>query len=360
MSAELDRLSQALLHEGYLLYPYRHASLKNQHRYPLGTLYPEPFCAAQQAGDRASLQLQCLALGPPEAAIEVELRFLQPLATDWAARQVRAPRLALSRLERPVRVPFSWAPVSGDITVGAAPIANGGAEGIFEITVEVHNQSGSAGADWRDRDQALLAALASPQLVLSIAGGSFVSLIDPPEALRGLAARCRNEGTWPVLVGDRAAASALLSSPIILQDFPQIAPESPGDFFDATEIDEILTLRILTLGDEEKQEMARAGQRARELLERTENLGQERRQALHGAFRAGTPLRPGAAVRLRPQGRADIFDLALAGKRATVASIEEDLEGRTYVVVTVDDDPGKDLGAYGHRFFFRPDEVEPL
>jgi hypothetical protein len=74
-------------------------------------------------------------------------------------------------------------------------------------------------------------------------------------------------------------------------------------------------------------------------------------------------VRPGDRVRLRPRGRADILDLALAGKTATVDTIEEDYDGRAYLAVTVDDDPGKDLGALrqpGHRFFFSPEEVEPL
>jgi hypothetical protein len=77
----------------------------------------------------------------------------------------------------------------------------------------------------------------------------------------------------------------------------------------------------------------------------------------------GAEIRPGRRVRLRPRGRADILDLALAGMSATVESIEEDYEGRAYLAVTVDDDPGKDLGALrqpGHRFFFRPEDVEPL
>jgi hypothetical protein len=74
-------------------------------------------------------------------------------------------------------------------------------------------------------------------------------------------------------------------------------------------------------------------------------------------------IRAGDQVRLRPRGRADIMDLVLAGMTATVESIEEDLEGRVYLAVTIDDDPGKDLGTLrqpGHRFFFGPDEVEPL
>ena len=74
-------------------------------------------------------------------------------------------------------------------------------------------------------------------------------------------------------------------------------------------------------------------------------------------------VRQGDRVRLRPRGRADILDLALAGMTATIEAIEQDYEGRVYLAVTVDDDPGNDLGALrqpGHRFFFQPEEVEPL
>lgn len=74
-------------------------------------------------------------------------------------------------------------------------------------------------------------------------------------------------------------------------------------------------------------------------------------------------VRAGNRVRLRPRGRADIFDLALAGKTATVEAIEQDYDGRVYLAVLIDDDPGKDLGMLrqpGHRFFFLPEEVEPL
>jgi hypothetical protein len=78
---------------------------------------------------------------------------------------------------------------------------------------------------------------------------------------------------------------------------------------------------------------------------------------------AGFELRRGDRVRLRPAARADVLDLALRGKTAAIESIEQDLEGRVYFAVSVDDDPGRDFGAAGlpgHRFFFGPDEVEPL
>ena len=78
---------------------------------------------------------------------------------------------------------------------------------------------------------------------------------------------------------------------------------------------------------------------------------------------AGVELRRGSRVRLRPRAGADVFDLALAGRVAVVDAIEEDMEGAVHLVVCVDDDPGRDLGVaaqLAHRFFFAPEEVEPL
>jgi hypothetical protein len=99
-------------------------------------------------------------------------------------------------------------------------------------------------------------------------------------------AACTNASLWPVLVGGDGQRDTLLASPIILYDYPQIAPESPGDLFDGTEIDEILTLRILTMTDAEKAEMRQTDERARALLERTEALSAEALMGLHGTMRS--------------------------------------------------------------------------
>jgi hypothetical protein len=92
------------------------------------------------------------------------------------------------------------------------------------------------------------------------------------------AADCDNVGTWPVLVGD----DTMLSSPIILEDHPRIAPESPGDLFDGGEIDGLLALNIMSLTDEEKAEMRATDPRTREILERTEALTEEQMLRLCG------------------------------------------------------------------------------
>jgi len=172
---------------------------------------------------------------------------------------------------------------------------------------------------------------------------------------------------WPVLAGKKGRTDRLLASPIILYDYPEIAAESRADSCDATEIDEILLLRVLTLSDAEKREISGGDPRARAILARAEALSQDELLRLHGrlrtAPRAAVAPAIGERVRLRPKARADIFDLALAGRIATVRAVERDFEDRVHVSVTVDDDPGADLGIAGlpgHRFFFFSDEVERL
>jgi hydrogenase maturation protease len=140
------------------------------------------------------------------------------------------------------------------------------------------------------REQALAQCLVSAHTILEVRSGEFVSLADPPECCRAFAALCHNVGTWPVLVGQEGERDIMLSSPIIFCDYPQIAPESPGDLFDGAEIDEILSLRIMTMTDEEKREMRQSDARARQILERTEGLPNAQLMKLHGALRGLRPV----------------------------------------------------------------------
>jgi hypothetical protein len=154
--------------------------------------------------------------------------------------------------------------------------------GMHRVRVTVEN---AVAAGVGTREEALMGSMVSTHAILSVDRGEFLSLLEPADELREAAAGCENKGTWPVLVGEEGARDAMLSSPIILYDYPQIAPESPGALFDGTEIDEILTLRIMTLSDEEKQEMARVDERAREILERTEAMPPEQFMKMHGVLR---------------------------------------------------------------------------
>jgi hypothetical protein len=372
---QIATLAQTLLYEGYLLYPYRASSVKNRHRWLLGTLYPRSFVEGQDEGDRWWMQTECLVCGTGDSVVETRVRFLHIAETGTAEHEVDASACSLrdlSEKHEPMDFRFEVAagqePLTGDLDLSTRRVA----EGMFLFRAVVRNltayRDSSNGREHR-RDEALASAFAAPHALLRVRTGRFLSLVDPPAALVTLARACQNRGTWPILVGDETTRDTMLSTPLILEDYPRLAPESPGDFFDATEIDELLTLRILTLTDDEKSAMRAGDPRARALLERTEAQDEAHRRSLHGAPRPpGLSIRKnglgaGTRVRIRPRRGADILDLALAGKTATVQKVERDYEGRVFVAVTVDEDPGRDLGVEGrpgHRFFFRRDEVEIL
>jgi len=160
---------------------------------------------------------------------------------------------------------------------------------IAKVRVSISNVSPVSAAQIADRNAALRHALVSTHVMLGAANGTWLSLADPPADADEAAAACCNVGLWPVLVGEPGSADTILASPIILEDHPQLAPESPGDLFDATEIDEILSLRILTLTDAEKEEMRSADERARAMLDRTESLTQDDFMRMHGAVRSTRP-----------------------------------------------------------------------
>lgn len=294
--------------------------------------------------------------------------------------------------------------IQGRLEVDTQPLGSG----LFRITTRVVNESGAAPKEEDPAEALLLRTLASTHTVLCARGGQFISLLDPPAEFQEAVRLCKNIGTWPVLIGEQENRDreVMLSSPIILYDYPQIADESAGPLFDGTEIDEILTLRILTLTEEERREMRRVDAQARRLLERTESLSDNSLLKLHGAMRSGNPeqqapalrpadastatqtaapvdfddffgpstrlegvvvrgiyLKPGARVRIWPKARADVLDLALCGQTAVVEAVEQDAERRVHLGLVLENDPGKDLGLLrqpGHRFFYGVDEVEPL
>lgn len=324
----LEKIANAVLYEGFLLYPYRRSSIKNQQRWHFGTLGPSG------GSDPSTMQTQCLVENVGAALVQIKIRFLR----DEIEHEVEL-------FARPGRSEFHFSPITFTVEVECGRLANS----LDRLTVRIVN-AGSSGS------------MLSTHTMLSVQDGAFVSLLDPPEAYRQAALVCRNVGTWPVLAGHEGERQLMLSSPIILYDYPQIAPESAGDFFDGTEIDEMLTLRVLTLSDDEKQELRNAGDRGCEILERTETLPPEQFGKMHGAIRnlqkaAKLEFREGDRVRLRPKKKADIFDIALDGKVAIVESVERDFEGRIHLAVTVEDDPGRDFGIarqIAHRFFLAP------
>ncbi|MGH6846897.1 MAG: hypothetical protein ACREC0_05520 [Methylocella sp.] len=448
--APVEAIVKAVLYEGYILYPYRSSNVKNRQRWTFGGVYPRDY-ARQEESCASSVQTECLVRASLETAVEVHLRFLhlmrrevgefaspitelpagpEPVFSKVASlkvgeevfqsweeaieRDVTAPSLMLEQLaSAPLKVPFAFtgqrslkplygpdsrvhglfihtsADLQGELTIAAAGVA----PGVFRLTVRIDNVTPLADTESRKQSEAHWRAFASTHTILCVRGGAFISLLDPPAELKDAAAACNNQGTWPVLVGEEGTTDTILSSPITLYDYPKIAPESPGDLFDATEIDEILTLRILAMTDQEKHEMAALDDRARALLERTQALTAADMAKLHGTRRelrssedsparilnaepppAGKPelaflhaggrgLTVGDRVRLRPKGGADIFDLVLKDELAVIEAIERDFDDRIHVAVVLESDPGREFGLDrmpGHRFFFSPDEIEPV
>jgi hypothetical protein len=306
MSADaVRRIADAVLYEGYLLWPYRKSALKNQQRFTFGGVHPPAW------DDRSSLQTQVLLEGE-DAGVEVRVRFLHVIRRQVlrisASSGVPEPVEELESdgerwisweetTEREltpgaVRVPAgedieeipggiirrSWAALQGEVTVTREVLH----PALCRVTVRVENTTPCRP---RTRADALRHAFSSTHVVLRTPDGAWVSATDPPEALGAEARACVSSGVWPILAGAAGDRSTVLASPIILADHPEIAPESPGDLFDSGEIDQMLVLNILAMTDEERRDMRDADPRAREILERTEALSQDDIMRLHGAVR---------------------------------------------------------------------------
>jgi hypothetical protein len=385
--AAAERIGDAVLFEGYLLYPYRASAAKNRLRWQFGVLAPY---APHGAGEPSSSRTECL-IEPTASTpcLTVRVRGLRPRRVSGRAGNETPGWLegAPITIDAVTAMPLDFFPSERALTLGDAGIALRlvvRAERItsfVKLEILLENQE-----TWRepfecDRDAMLERSLVGTHLLLAIEHASFVSMLEPPESAAALVAACQNRGTWPVLVGDRGQRTLMLSSPIVLYDYPAVARESPGDLCDAAEIDEILSLRILTLTDEEKQEARLTDPRARAILDRVDALKPEAFAALHGTMRSadffnppgtpppdqatvmvgGRPVGKGSRVRLRPSRRADAMDMFLKDQPATVAGVYRDVDERVYVAVTVDADPAASLhDAIGRFFYFDPAEIDPL
>ncbi|MEU3167645.1 hypothetical protein [Streptosporangium sp. NPDC006930] len=427
MSVPMDiarRVADAVLYEGYLLYPYRASATKNQVRWQFGVLVPPGFTATAEYPYSVT---ECLLEGAAYAVAHLNLRFLHvrtrgvERAEDdgyWPVQQLRnghrtylafdeateresevtlpiaglldAPervievRIPGDRVVEPIVAPSEEVigrlvsehlPLNAALRVSAELVP--GPYDLVKLRVRVENTD-----PWKPlgapREQALRHSLISAHLLIAVTAGAFVSLLDPPNWARPAVETCRNEHTWPVLVGEPGHRDVVLSSPIILYDHPDIAPESPGPLFDSTEIDEMLHLRTLTLTDSEAREARETDPRVAELIDMVGSTPPELLERLHGAVRpaaeatvspetesvivSGVAVSRGSRVRLVPgRRRADAHDMFLAGRTAHVEAVLLDLDGAHHLAVTLEEDPGADLHrSHGRFLYFAPDEVEPL
>lgn len=428
-------VADAVLYEGYVLYPYRASSSKNQVRWQWGVLMPADAVAVDPS-ERSTCRTDVVVDGR-DPSLRLTVRFLQ--VQRRYVEDPRGERVARLDAGDATYVPWDEAreqEVALDVPLDAGLATTldvpggtgteelpGGAGRLVRVceplhvrvevsverpvspypvtlvTVRVSNATGPAASPETERPLWLRRALVACHLLLETSA-SFVSLLEPPEWASGFVGACVNEGLFPVLAGPAGQAHVVLSSPIILYDHPELAPQSETSFFDSLEIDELLSLRTMTLSEEEKREVRGTDPRAAALLREVDGMPPELWERLHGTVRyldamTTAPARPaaddevpwwdpgsdgsvdpetdavrigavdvrrGSRVLLRPGSRrADVHDLFLAGRRATVAAVLQDVDGNRHLAVTVDDDPGADLKlAHGRFLYFAPDEVEPL
>jgi hypothetical protein len=439
------KIADAVLYEGYILYPYRASSRKNQVRWQFGVLAPR---AWSQAGgcEQSWMQTECVVESESGFNLDGKLRFLQvqrrtieevdaghyravdsleadgELWTSWdeaverevdfsqafncsddqrvlsfqfqGAREVEA---LLTRSGREVgRVVRERLPILGEIRIESEKVS-GAAPSLTKLRLRVENLTPCEDTS-AEREAVMHSSIVGVHALLELGAGQFISMLDPPQFARTAIESCSNVRSWPVMLGSPGERRMILSSPIILYDYPQIAPESPGDLFDATEIDEILTLRTMTLTDDEKREARASDPRAAAIIDRVEQMPQEMLDRLHGSIRylrevtaqpaddAASPpwwdpasdasvspetdcvrigdseVSKGARVLLRPgHRRADAQDMFLEGKTARVEGVFFDVDNKEYLAVTLEDDPAADLHqSHGRFLYFYPDEVEPL
>jgi hypothetical protein len=457
MTLDLARtVADAVLYEGYLLYPYRATSAKNQARWQFGVLGP-PGAAEAGIGEESTMSVECLlrrAGGTgsrddlPRPTVAVYLRFLQlqhrgmeRLDPADPNRYVPAGELLLDdhlllSWDEAVDHELSWQASTLDeladgvrqtVTVpGAEEVelltaADGTVVGrvvrrrwpltavmtaetaesdvYLRLRITVENTTHAAP---RTKDDAVRRSLLGAHLLLEVSGTGFVSLLEPPDAAAAsAAAACRQHRCWPVMAGPPGADTVVLASPIILYDHPEVAPESAGALFDSTEIDEILTLRVMTMTEAEKAEARATDPRVREIIDRCDEMTPDMLQQLHGILREprsasgattdqtwldtggaawwdsaadesvrpdldavvikGVSVRKGSLVRLHPSRRADAQDLFVADRDARVTAVLSDVDGGVHVAVVLLDDPAADLHDwYGRYLYFAPDELEPL
>ena len=381
MTTDLDELVQTLLMEGYALYPYTPGSAKNATPTPFGIVYP-PVYAAGSPTTFDRIQMKGIVEAAEDATLALTVRFLEPAGErhQGEARRVELPATPLAELctGDGVGTGFAFECVQGHVRMSAQVLF----DGMARITASVHNTT--AVGEGLDRNAALRSSLLSTHVIARITGGRFHSPVAPPEhaAMAVMTSACVN--TYPVLATPED--DVLLGAAIILPDHPQLAPESRGDLFDGTEIEEALLLHLLVLSDDERESIADQDPAVREMLRRAIATTPEEFAKLRGRITMSDPapvataiesdqeirgeesvvvdgvtFRRGDHVRLHPNEGRNAQDHLLTGRSATIERIYIDYADAVHLCVTVDDDPGQDImREIGRYLYFKPDEVEVM
>jgi len=438
-------VADAVLYEGYLLYPYRSTSSKNQSRWQFGVLGP-PGAADAGVGEEPSMASQLVLRAGSAATVTITVRFLQLqhrgvqragpdgfVATDelevdgtryvsWdeaVERDISVGPFELTELSVGKRVPIEvgsghdveplgdggrlirtrW-PLRGLLDLAAEQVG-----GFVRLSLKVSNTG--TPDEPLTKESAIRHSMIGAHQIITVADAQLISLLEPLGDAADAVAGCVQHRCFPVLAGLSGDTDVALVSPIILYDYPAIAEQSDGALFDSTEIDEILSLRVMTMTDEEKAQARATDPLAAQIIDRCDAMSPESMRQLHGVLRDphalssptgsttpdgrlvpelddeipwwtekadgsvqpdvdgvlvdGVLVAKGTMVRLRPSRRADAQDLFYAGQAAKVATVHADVDGDTHVGVVLVDDPAAELHDwYGRYLYFAPDEIQPI
>lgn len=408
----LEQIVNAVLYEGHILYPYRPAAKKvGREKFAFGRVYPKAYSDMRRNAEPWMMQTECL-VQPcgKDPSVEVAVRFLHttwreigrltgdetaPLrvlpaltvnGTLYQTWQEAAEREIVTTLDlsnpspRKVNSPFAFGAarsvepltseqspgpgmmrrhesLEGTVETEIQPLASD----LFKISVRIFNRTPITSQQCNDEDAVLMRTFGSTHMVLHAASARFVSMMDPPAKLARAAGQCKNIGAWPVLIGEenKGDRDLMLSSPIVLYDYPHITPESSGSFFEGNEIDEMLSLRVMTMNEAEKLTHSEPPPRGSQ----PEEIFFNPTTPLRTVFTHGRQLRAGSGVRIHPKARGGSNDNKLEGKEAFIEAIEQDAEGHVHLALVVENGDPISPGAKqkpGHRFFYSIDEVEPL
>ncbi len=434
-------VADAVLYEGYLLYPYRATSDRNHARWQFGVVGPP---GAADAGFGEDHRLSAQFLVRDATGLTLVVRFLHLQHRSVQRRTPGGEHVTVDELVTPSGTWLTWdEAVEAEYPFGPLPVIQsscGGGGSPREWTMPIaadaatHSLDLDGGRLVRTRCEVLGQLLARVDSdgpldrvsvtlantgaaatgkqdaisrsmigahVIAASDGTFESLLEPSPDTADAAGRCRQHRCFPVLAGPSDRRDLMLVSPIILYDHPEIAEQSRGALYDACEIDEILTLRVMTMTETEKAQARATDPLAARIIDQCDGMSPEEMLNLHGVLRdphgsgpgmvrgipeipegvdwwdpladsavepeldavlvAGVPVARGSRVRLRPKRQADAQDMFVAGRTARVTVVHEDVDGARHVGVVLDDDPAADLhDSYGRYLYFSPDEIEPL
>ena len=332
----VENLARTLLYEGYSLFPYHRNAIKNQKPIPFGVVYPNDYHSFNEHA-HAEMVTDCIVSGDKNLEININVRFLHLIKTEilkkeiseskednfvsvyelnsneglyqsgWQTieRKISSGDLLVAHLTGEIKfLPFSFEkefeskniqdgngkivgkkiitvlPVEGTVLIKAIPLEN--MENVFRIIVFITNNTPVINAENVSRDEIFCQSFLSTNTILNASNGEFISLQNPGEKWERIIEQCKNKGTWPILIDENN--TTLLSSPIIVYDYPKINPKSKGDLFDSLEIEEALMLHFTVMSDEEKQKIAQSDEKLRSMLNKVSQVTPDEIISLHGGF----------------------------------------------------------------------------